>query len=343
MIYFYSFGLAFIFSTLLTPIVIYIARRLRVLDFPAEPRKLHEKPTALLGGFALFGSFFITLFFFLRAGYIIDSGISGISIAGIFVGGAIIMIGGFLDDAYNLKPNQQMIFPLLATCVAIFSGTYISFVTNPFGGIFHISGILGILITFLWLLGMMYTTKFLDGLDGLVSGVSAIGSIIIFIVSLFWDISYSGTSIMSLILAGSAIGFLIYNFYPAKIFLGEGGSVFLGYMLGILSIISGSKIATAILIMGFPIIDTLIVILRRIWKGRSPIKGDREHFHFSLIDSGMDQGKAVLTIYCTTLLFGITSLFLGTGGKIFAIIILIIISLFLITKFYLKTHESKRR
>jgi len=175
---------------------------------------------------------------------------------------------------------------------------------------------------------MIYTTKFLDGLDGLVSGVTVIGSIILFCVSLFWDVDQSGTSVLCLILAGSTLGFLLFNFYPARIFLGEGGSTFLGFMLGVLAIISGAKIATALLIMGIPILDVVWVIIRRLFNERhSAFLGDKKHLHFRLLDIGLNQRQVVLLLYLLTLIFGSIALFQDTIGKIVAFIVLIIVML----------------
>ena len=170
----------------------------------------------------------------------------------------------------------------------------------------------------------------LDGLDGLVSGIGAIGAIILFIVSLFWDVPQSGTSILALILAGSCLGFLIYNWHPARIFLGESGSVFIGFMLGILAIISGAKIATALLIMGIPLLDVAWIVLRRIFvEHKSPFQGDRKHLHFRLLDVGFSQRQAVLFLYALTLIFGLSSLFLQSQYKIVALGILILVMLIL--------------
>lgn len=339
MVYLLSFFSSFILSVAITPLIIFLARRFKVIDTPKEPRKLHQKPTPLLGGLAIFLSFTISLLIFLYFGYIFDKVITLSSILAIIIGGIVLQIGGVLDDAYNFKPSRQIIFPILAACIAIYFGIHVTFVTNPFGGVIQVAYWLGIFITFLWLMGIIYTIKFLDGLDGLATGQAIIASIIIFIVSLFWDVKQSATSLLSLMVAGSAMGFLLYNFYPAKIFLGEGGSVFLGFILGILSIVSGSKVATAILIMGLPMIDTFWVIIKRIQDGKSPFIGDRKHFHFKLLERGLNQRQAVIFIYCITLIFGIVSLFLGTKGKIFAIMILIIFSVLLIKRYYIENNK----
>ena len=176
---------------------------------------------------------------------------------------------------------------------------------------------------------MIYTTKLLDGLDGLVAGVTTIGSLIIFMVSLAWDVPLSGTSILAIILAGSSLGFLVFNFHPAKIFLGEGGSVFCGFMLGVLAIISGSKIATALLIMGIPILDVIWVVIKRILTGRSPVSGDNQHLHFRLLNIGLNHRQAVLFLYLVTGFFGLSSIFLSSSGKVVALIVMAVFMIFL--------------
>jgi len=205
----------------------------------------------------------------------------------------------------------------------------VHYITNPLGGIIYItSSLLSALVIFFWLMGMMYTTKLLDGLDGLVSGVCVIASVILFCVSLFWDIDQSGTSILALILAGATLGFLIFNFYPAQIFLGEGGSTFLGFMLGILAIISGAKIATTLLIMGIPILDVGWVIARRLFKEkRSAFLADKKHLHHQLLGLGLNQRQVVFILYFLTLLFGSMAIFQETVGKLisFGILILVMI------------------
>jgi UDP-GlcNAc:undecaprenyl-phosphate GlcNAc-1-phosphate transferase len=313
--------MGFLFSLILTPIVKKIALKSKIVDYPG-PRKIHTQSTPLLGGLAVFLSFFISAALFWTLGYISDSRIILTYILAIFGGSLILMVGGFFDDYYNLKPRQQLLFPLLAIALILFSGIRIKFITNPLGGILVFPIWLGVIFTFFWLLGMIYTTKILDGLDGLVAGITAIASIIIFIVSLTWDVAFSGTSVLALILAGSCLGFLIFNWQPAKIFLGEGGSVWCGFMLGLLAIISGSKIATALLVMGIPILDIAWVVIRRFWQGKSPVSPDRKHLHFQLLDLGLSHSQAVLFLYLLTAGFGLTSLFLSSKGKIIALIFL---------------------
>jgi len=249
------------------------------------------------------------------------------------------MLGGYFDDKYNLKPAQQLVWPVLAALVVVLMGFKIDYISNPFGGLIYLgSSLISPLLIFVWLLGMMYTTKFLDGLDGLVSGIAAIGSIILFLVSLFWDVPMSGTSILCLLLAGSSLGFLVWNFHPARIFLGEGGSLFLGFMLGALAIISGAKIATTLLIMGIPILDVVWVILRRVFKERKSVfLADGKHLHFRLLDAGLNHRQAVLFLYLLTAIFGSLAIFQQTVGKLVTlgmlILVMVVLGLWVVARY----------
>ncbi len=329
--YFLPFFAALIISLMMTYLIRVLAVKLKIVDWPNVPRKIHDRPVPALGGWAIYLTFLLLTIIFYQSGLLLDGKIQTPHIFGFLIGGLILMIGGALDDKYKLKPGAQFIFPVLASLAVIFSGITIDYVTAPAGGVWHLDQtLIAPLLVFIWLLGMMYTTKFLDGLDGLVSGVAVIGSLILFLVSLFWDVPLSGTSILCLILAGSALGFLFWNFYPAKIFLGESGSLFLGFSLAILSIISGAKIATALLIMGIPILDVAWVIFRRIVKEKkSAFVGDSKHLHFRLLDAGLNHRQAVLFLYLLTLLFGASSLFQQTMGKLISLLILAAVMLFL--------------
>ena len=338
---------SFLLVIVLTFFVKWLAKKLKIIDYPAIDRKIHKKPTPLLGGLAIFLSFFIIVFLY---AYLTDD-LVGANIKlkfiwGIFIAGLLLMIGGFLDDKYNLKSHKQIIWPLLAVMVVILSGIGIKVITNPFGGVFHLDTyqfilfwfegtaykvtILADIFTFVWLMGMMYTTKFLDGLDGLVSGITAIGSIVIFFFAIVTKFYQPDTALLAIILTGCCLGFLIFNFHPAKIFLGEGGSLFTGFMLGILAIIAGSKIATALLIMGIPILDVAWVIVRRLWYKISPFKtADKKHLHFRLLDVGFSHRSAVIFLYFLTALFGITTLFLQSKQKLIALGILFLVMIIL--------------
>ncbi|PIZ81408.1 MAG: hypothetical protein COY02_02205, partial [Parcubacteria group bacterium CG_4_10_14_0_2_um_filter_41_6] len=326
MVYFISFVLSLALSGFLTIAIKRVATRFGIVDKPNSPRKIHKQPRPLLGGVAVFLSFWIVIIIlalctdFLPARYI-----SFRFLIGIFTASCIIITGGIIDDKYNLKPRWQIIAPALAALAIIGAGAGVEFVTNPLGdGLWylnkfqwHIATMAGrslsfILIadvfTFIWLMGMMFTTKLLDGLDGLVSGITTIGAFIIFALSLTDKTFQPDVALISIVLAGAFVGFLFWNAYPAKIFLGEGGSVFAGFMLGMLAIISGGKVATALLIMGIPILDVIWVIIRRLFVEHRPVgTGDSKHLHFRLLTAGLSHRQSVLLLWGLAALFGIAS------------------------------------
>ncbi len=312
--------------------------KLGILDIPRGDRKIHEQPMPLLGGWAIFVSFLICLFaiILIRPGLI--GGLTGyIHVIAIVVSGFLLMVMGTLDDKYNLSAKKQLFWVILACLIIILSGIAIKFITRPGGGVIDLTlglrydflGIniylIGSLITFAWIIIMTNSTKLLDGLDGLSSGVVFIGMIILFIVSLFWDKPDSLTSVLTIIFAGAILGFLIFNFHPAKIFLGNGGSNLLGLYLGVFAIISGAKIATALLVMGVAVIDMFWVVIQRLFRKEAPFKhADRKHLHFRLLDLGFSHKQSVLIIYFISLFFGTISLFQNTIGKIIMTLFLLL-------------------
>ncbi|MFA6391776.1 MAG: MraY family glycosyltransferase [Patescibacteria group bacterium] len=342
--YIIPFILSFLAVVLFTPLVRNFAVKKNILDNPeADPeRKIQKSPVPLLGGIAVFIGFAVVLLYYtfftdqILGGYMLQK-----HIIGILTAGTLLMIGGYLDDKYRLKPYQQLIWPVLAGLVVIAVGIGIPYISSPFGGTLQLDTIRlevfrigdtpysitlwADLIAFIWLMVMVYTTKFLDGLDGLVPGIGTIGAVVIFALSLTSDVAQPETALLSIIFAGALAGFLVYSFHPARIFLGEGGSTFIGFVLGVLAIISGAKIATALLIMGLPLLDVAWVIFRRIFKEKhSPFWGDKKHLHFRLLDIGLSHRQAVIFLYIVTGVFGATSLFLSTKGKLISLIVLVI-------------------
>ncbi|MFH1233706.1 MAG: MraY family glycosyltransferase [Patescibacteria group bacterium] len=326
--YLIIFIITSVFAVFFTWLVKVVAVRLDITDKPNQERKIHNKALPLLGGLAIFLAFFITLYFFqdkLLAGDLTTS-----HWVGFFIGAVFLMIGGFLDDKYNLSSSYQIIFPLLAIASVIGGGVEIEKITNPFGGFINIGYLSSILIA-LWLLGMMYTTKLLDGLDGLVSGTTAIGALIIFLFTMTTKYYQPDIGLSALILSASCFGFLFFNAHPAKIFLGEGGSLFLGYALGVLAIISGGKIAIALLVMGIPIMDVVWTIIRRIIAGKNPFKfADNKHLHFRLLNLGLSIRQTVLVYYSFAIIFGLSALFLQSRGKLYALIVLLAVMLLIV-------------
>ncbi len=331
---YYPFFFSFAASFALTPLVGLYARRRQIVDSPEDDsRKTHSRPVPLLGGIAVIGSFLAGVAFFWSFGAISD-GIISLSQIGAVAAGSVLLAGlGWLDDRRRLSPWVRLAGWAAVSAGVVASGITILYVTNPFqegtgpygrsllyftaslaGG-----ATLGSLIAFVWLMVMMAATKILDGLDGLVSGMGVIGGFILYVVSLFWDAPQSGTSVLALLFAGSCAGFLVWNWHPARIFLGESGSVFIGFLLGVLSIISGAKIATTLLVMGIPLLDVVWVVFQRVWKRVPIFSGDRRHLHFRLLDIGLSHRQAVLVLYAFSLVFGASALFLQSAQKVIAL------------------------
>ena len=332
-----------VIATIITTLFVKkISLKLGIVDNPDDNRKLHDKAVPLLGGLAIFISYFIILYFVkdkLLAGELLPR-----HWLGFFIGACFLIIGGILDDKYNLKPSQQIIWPVLAALSVISGGVSIAKITSPFGGYLYLDlvkiilyplgqgfvyiSVISSLLIFFWLLGMIYTTKLLDGVDGLVTGVTAIGGFIIFLFTMTTKYYQPDIGLAALILSGCCLGFLIFNWYPAKIFLGESGSLLLGYILGVLAIISGGKIAIALLVMGLPILDVAWTIIRRLLDKKNPFNfADRKHLHFKLLDLGLGERKTVLIYYFFATAFGLSALFLQSVGKTLALAILIFIML----------------
>ncbi len=318
-------------AALCTPLVLKFARAKGVVDLPNQERKHHSTPTPLWGGLAIWLALAIAGVIAWRFGLLTDVKIGNTQLLGIALASLLLVGGGMWDDARGLKPWRQFLFPVAAVLVSLAAGIGVQYVTNPFiagtgpygRALLYVSPWFGSAIAGAWLLGMTYTTKLLDGLDGLVAGVGAIGAFILFMVSLYWDVPLSGTSYLALMVAGACLGFLAFNIHPASIFLGEGGSTLIGYLLGVLAIISGAKIATALLIMGIPILDVAWVVGRRIFLERtSLVSADRKHLHFRLLDAGLTHRQAVFVLWGFTAFFGTSSLFLQSQQKVIALLVL---------------------
>lgn len=314
-----------------------IAIRFKVLDYPNSDRKLHAAATPLLGGAGIFLAFWIMMWF--GRSYALSGNLEPHHWVGVFIGGLLLMLGGLIDDIKKLPPLAQFIFPLLAALSVVLGGVGIEKITALSGGLLYLNAwkipllswggntfyfsVIADSFTILWLLGMTYTTKLLDGVDGLVTSITATGSLVIFLFTTTTRWHQPDIAFVAFLLLAACLGFLIMNWHPAKIFLGEGGSLFLGFMLGVLSIISGGKIAIALLIMGIPILDVAWTILRRLLKGKNPFRfADRQHLHFRLQDAGLGPRLTVSLFCLSSLIFGLCGLFLQGRGKLLGLLVL---------------------
>lgn len=342
--------LAFMLAVLLTPLVRKLAFKVNAVDVPRPPRNLHSYPVAKLGGLAVFVSVALSVLLYVMYGNIDPLIVPFKFIWATLIGGVVLMIGGFLDDRYDLPPYILWIFPAAASLIVVLSGIGIGikFISNPFGAPISLDFlILGLpasgVFIFLWMMGMIFTTKFLDGLDGLVAGIGLIAGLTLFALSLTPSVNQPITASFAIILVSALAGYLIYAFHPASIFLGEGGSTVVGFMLGVLSVILGGKIATALLVMGIPILDVALVIIQRIWSGKSPFRGDRLHIHMRLIDLGFSQKQTAILLYTLSAGFGFTAVFLQSMGKFVALGILVsimAIMFVIVLRMYRKRYSS---
>jgi UDP-GlcNAc:undecaprenyl-phosphate GlcNAc-1-phosphate transferase len=336
-----AFLLAFAVAAFATPFVRRTAIAVGAVDRPDGGRKLHVRAVPLMGGLAVFAAVAASIAAAAWAGWLPGAHIVGKHVAGILAAATVLALGGVLDDRFGLPPSRQIVWPIAAAVIVIASGIGISSITNPFGGQWHLDRIAatvavvdGIpyrltlfadLFTLAWLLGMTYTTKFLDGLDGLVSGIAVIGGLVVAAVSVMQDVSQPDTAVLGLIVAGAFLGFLLFNFHPATIFLGEGGSTLAGFLLGALAIIAGGKIATTLLILGLPIVDAAAVVLWRLLKGRPATAGDRSHLHYRLLDAGFTHRQVVIFYWFVAAAFGTSTLILRGWEKVAALALVVII------------------
>lgn len=301
-----------------------------LLDRP-EKYGLTRKPIPYYGGLILFVVFFVSSFLFLD----FDQRFLGVVLAG-----GLIVAVSFWDDYRPVNPWIRLGVQIFAALLLLLFGVGISEIRNPFGGFLNLETtqlflpfglrlpLLGALFTVFWVVLITNTMNFLDGLNGLASGVSAIGFTILFVLSVkpaFHLIDQSAFAVISLILAISTFTFLLFEFAPAKILMGDTGSMFLGFMLATMGIFSGGKIATAFLVLGFPILDAFWVIFRRIFSGQSPLKGDLRHLHHRFLKAGFTERQTLLIIYLICVIFGGIALFLETFEKIEALFALIIL------------------
>jgi len=339
--YLITFALAFIISFSATPIVRRLAFKIGGVDIPKDDRRMHKKPIALMGGLAIICGFVISLAFDLATASNIIT--PGREILGLASGMVVIVVMGILDDIKTLKAWTKLLFQVAAAiCTVAISGTRISHLTNPFGPdrYLELSWYISIPLTIIWIVGITNAINLIDGLDGLAAGVSSISSLSLFFVTILRaDLDPSKAVYIALVtaaLSGSTLGFLPFNFNPAKIFLGETGAAFLGFTLGVVSIQGVMKSYTAIsivipfLVLGLPLFDTAFAIVRRLFSRRPIMQGDRGHLHHRLIDMGLSQRQSVLVLYSASASLGLCAIVLADRGALSAIVMLLAAAVFVI-------------
>jgi UDP-GlcNAc:undecaprenyl-phosphate/decaprenyl-phosphate GlcNAc-1-phosphate transferase len=320
---------AAIASFLLTPLAIRLAPRLGTIDQPGAARRVHAQPTPRSGGLAIalaivgVGLFGLLIVQWLGAGPPLRA-VRVPQIAGLFGGVAVGALLGYLDDRYELRARWQFGGQVLLAAVAIASGVLIDDMVNPLGSDpLRLDGPAAMAVTALWVVGMINSANFVDGLDGLLTGIALIAAVTLGGVSLFPPQPQPMVAMLCALLAGALLGFLPFNFHPARIFLGTAGVFVIGYALAVLSVIGSAKVAVALLVLGVPIIDTFWIIVRRVSERRSPFSPDRGHFHHRLLDLGLSHRRAVLVIYGLCVLLAVLSLALSGRGQLTAFVIIV--------------------
>ncbi|MGP3778192.1 glycosyltransferase family 4 protein [Halanaerobium saccharolyticum] len=323
MLYLAAFIITLILSLAITPLIIKLAHKFNFVDRPGE-RKINTKIIATAGGTAIYLAFMIPLRFFLPANQ---------TITGIMLGGSFMLLLGLLDDKFEISAPIKFMGQIIGALILIYYGVKINFITNPFGGFIYL-GVYAVPFTVFWIVSIINTINLIDGLDGLAAGVSIIAVLTLFAVAL--QENQVVAPMLAVLLAGSCLGFLKYNFNPARVFMGDTGSMFIGYIIAAVSITGALKSAAAVTIfvpmlaLAVPILDTTFAIIRRIFNDRPIGEADHGHIHHRLLAIGMNQRQAVISVYVISAFLG-TIAFIINGIKfdhaliIFVSVILVIV------------------
>ena len=323
-----SLLVAFLVALLTTPLAKRLAQRAGAIDMPGaaggpSARHHHENPTPRMGGLAIFAGFFCSALLFAPW--------SSRNIS-MLIGSVMIVALGVLDDIYDLPAMRKLLVQLLAAGVAVAGGNQIHFFSRlmTINGHWRL-GVLSIPVTLLWIVLVTNAVNLIDGLDGLAAGVSTISCVTLVVIAMVY--SNPSVAIITSALAGGCIGFLPYNRAPAKIFMGDTGSTFLGYVMAVASIQGLFKFYAIIsfivpfFMLGLPIFDTFFAVVRRLYHRDSPFKADREHVHYRLLDLGFSKKQTVALLYGVSALLGLTAVVTASSGLSRGLILLVVLIL----------------
>ena len=326
----FAFIVSFAFTFATTPLVRRFAFKIGAIDIPKDNRRMHKKPTPRIGGLAIIFGFTVATLCFAQPSR---------QLYGTLAGAAIIAVMGVIDDCKNLPAKLKFVIQIIAALVVVFAGDIkIDVFTNPNflsdNPYWVLPEWLSVTLTVIWIVFITNAVNFIDGLDGLAAGVSAIMSISLVFISI--RVGEYSIAILGIALMGSCFGFLPFNFNPAKIFMGDTGSTFLGFMLATLSIQGVFKsyavisFAVPLLILGLPLFDALFAMIRRILRGQSPMTADRGHLHHRLVDMGFSQKQTVFILYAISGVLGITAVLLAESGVLRALLLVICVLILLL-------------
>jgi UDP-GlcNAc:undecaprenyl-phosphate GlcNAc-1-phosphate transferase len=316
-------AVGFVLALGLSRVAMWLGERWGLVDRPGG-RHRHARTVSRIGGLALWGAFSAAVLLAQVLPVPRMDPVEIVRVTGLLLGGTFCFLFGLLDDWRELGAFPQYLAQLAAASIAVVFQIFIQYVNNPFTGVQtdpwpHV---VTVLVTVSWMGLMMNTVNFIDGLDGLAAGVACIAAVVLFVNGVFrLEPPQHSVGLLPLALIGVTLGFLPFNFAPARLFMGTSGSMFLGYTLGSLSIIGGAKMATILLVMGLPLLDLAWVAMVRLREGRSPFVGDRTHLHHRLLDLGLSQRQIVLGYWVFSAAFG--ALALVTTSRMFKLVALI--------------------
>lgn len=336
------FGITLAVSLALTPLVRRLALRRGLVDVPGEARRVHTVAVPRLGGLAMYAAFavgvLLTFAFGVQANQVGNGLFEGARILFMLAGAGIITLVMAVDDIKKLRPLPRLLWQVGAALLVVLpslfwpggpnplltggmeppgtlhydqgAGVIATSIRNPIGGMtIELPLIIAVLFTVFWITGVTNAINWIDGLDGLAAGVSVVACAVLFIITGPILGQYT-LAYLPLLLGAATLGFLPYNIYPARIFMGDSGAMFLGFTLAVLSIIGGAKLASALLVLGIPLLDAVYIIINRVSRGRSPMSADRSHLHHRLLDIGLRPQQVVIIFYLLCGTFGVLAFLL---------------------------------
>lgn len=332
--YLVAFVGALLASVALTPLVRAVSRRWNVVAVPGGRRK-HRGMIPKLGGISILGGYLVgvaTIYLLLPP----DLADDALRLRGVVLGSLLVFAGGILDDRYDLPPRAQFAIQIAGALVANWHIVFLERFANPFQGTGLIAPLdtidvivlptwLAWLVTTVWIVGMINAVNWLDGLDGLATGVGAIAALVFAWHA--WQLGQTTVAAFPLALAGALLGFLLFNFAPARLFLGSAGVYVLAYSLATLAFLAPAKLATALLVLALPLLDGVWRVIDRLRRGYSPLRGDRGHLHFVLLDRGWPVRRIVLVYYAVAAGFGLVALLAPSGLVKFVVLALLAVVL----------------
>ncbi len=339
-----AFLVAGILSFVFSPLAKHIAQKIGAIDIPKDDRRMHKKAIPRLGGLAVFFAFLITVIFVVP--------ING-EMQGILLGSVVIVLLGVIDDSVSLPAKLKLLVQILAAIIVVLHGVKIDVISNIniFSDASYLSlGIWSAPITVIWIVTITNAVNLIDGLDGLSVGICTIASLSLLVIAAI--VGEFNIMLITAVIAGACIGFLPYNINPAKMFVGDTGATFLGFILATISIQGMFKtyailsFAAPFLILGLPIFDTLFAICRRLLRGQSPMHADRGHVHHRLIDMGFSQRQTVLILYLVSGILGISAILLASSGAaraLFFVVAVVVFFLIVINAYHLIFKRKKQK